>query len=124
MSEDQPKITGPLAAKVARLGVLSEVQRLQSASSGKRDDPYYSSGGHNYGRWVERGYSSAANIVRDMHPEDRESARDYLVRLKAQLESSQQSYRDDTDDADGGGAGAIGEAVSIVEQFAQTYRDT
>jgi len=124
MTEEQPKVTGPLAAKVARLGVLGEVQTLQMNSSGKRDEPFYTSGRHNYGRWIERGYSSAATIVRDMRPEEGETARDYLARLLARLEASQQDYRGDTDDEDGGGAGAVGDAILVAERFARVYRDT
>lgn len=123
MANEMPKITGPLAAKVARLGVLTEVQRLQAGSSGMRDDPYYSSGRHNYGRWVERGYSSATDIVRKLQPDEGETARDYLARLKARLETAQRDYRND-DDVDGGAAGAVGDAILVVERFAATYHGT
>ena len=124
MNKDLPKITGPLAAKVARLGVLTEVQRLQADSLGKGDDPFYSSGGHNYGRWVERGYSSAATIVADLQPSKDEAAHDYLARLRAHLESTQRDYRNDGDDVGGGAAGAVGDALLVVDRFAATYHDT
>lgn len=124
MKKSLPKITGPLAAKVARLGVLTEVQQLQGGSLGKGDDPFYSSGGHNYGRWVERGYTSAAVIVRKLQPDEGETARDYLARLKTLLEVAQRDYKDSGDDGDGGAAGAVGEAMLIVDRFAATYHDT
>jgi hypothetical protein len=116
---DEGQPPAPPASSVQQ-EVLRRIQALANQSFKKASDSFYTSGRHNYGVWILRGYGNALRTVEDAPPNQGESAGEYLSRLRALLETVKDEYARDPDDEDGGATGAVASSIRALDKVRRT----
>lgn len=87
---------------------LLEVIELRSLESLDRSmDPFWTSGHYNSGRWSMRGLGAARQVLAQTIPRPHETFEDYAARLEKELQETKMRFKNDPDDEDGFGAGAV-----------------
>ncbi len=98
--------------------LLRELSGIRQENEARIGDPYFSSStGYNMAAWAEKGYEQAMMIVGINFPKEEESVAEYAARLKRLLEVKQGEYVNDNADEDGGAAGALTDALMVLERL-------
>jgi hypothetical protein len=106
-----------------RKRLLAAIGALRKENAPRIRDPQYRSlTGYNIAEWADRGYGESESIVRDAKPGKGQTLQAYGARLLRLLQKAQTRYSESPADEDGGGAGAVVDAIRALH--AELARDS
>ena len=102
-------------AATLRQAAIEKVAALRKENAPHSGDPYYKSHtGYDYGRWADRGFGIALQLLRTTEPEAGEAGAAYVERINALVRAQRDEYKAGDEDEDGACSGALDAAAWAI----------